>query len=189
MRKVFSARDHAGGGGCKHASLVGLGLNGWPRETWAPCLLTAGKVGPLPHYRGKCGPAASLTRERWAPPPPYLVKGGPAASFPGWRGTRAAEPPLCSAPAHDRERRTIERQQVTETAYRSDMLARGAERDRVGILRRARCARLAPVARHQRACTPESLGRYTELSSQVSLRLRCGRLKGPNTRNSGVDIQ
>jgi hypothetical protein len=42
---VFAARDHAGGGGCKHASLVGLGLNGWPRERWAP---------------------ASLPRERWA---------------------------------------------------------------------------------------------------------------------------
>jgi len=153
-----------------------------PRERWAPCLLTKGKVGTLPLYRGKGGHAASVKLERWAP---CLLTAGKVGTLPpvrddgaGHTGGRAArvEPPVCPAPAHDRERRTIERQKGTETAYRSDMLARGAERDRVGILRRARCARLAPVARHQRACTPESLGRYTELSSQVSLRLRCGRL-------------
>ena len=150
---MLAASDHAGGGSCckKPASLDDHALLGWP----------AGKVGPLPPYQGKGGPAASC--RRW--------RGGAT----GGRAARV-EPPVCPAPAHDRERRTIERQKGTETAYRSDMLARGAERDRVGILRRARCARLAPVARHQRACTPESLGRYTELSSQVSLRLRCGRL-------------
>ena len=37
-----------------------------PRERWAPCLLTKGKVGPLPLY-GKGGPAASVKLERWAP--------------------------------------------------------------------------------------------------------------------------
>jgi hypothetical protein len=61
-RRRRRRRVHAGGGS-KHASLDGL------REGRAPCLFTAGMVGPLPPWtaRGKGGPHASLPRERRAP--------------------------------------------------------------------------------------------------------------------------
>jgi hypothetical protein len=77
------------------------GLLGFLRGTAPPPVCSAKIVG----WDG--------LRERWGPSPASLDgsrKGGLPASLPGWRGTRAAEPAVCSAPpsvcstipAHDR---------------------------------------------------------------------------------------